>query len=353
MPGTGSAGQSPVGIGLVGAGAYGQFCLEAFAEMPEVRIVAVADFDVQRAKRMAARYNSRAYAGHEAMLENPAVEVVALNTPPYLHGPQGLEVIEAGRHLFCEKPLATTVVEGARLIEAARFRGVRLTVDYVMRHNPFWAAAAALAHSGVLGRLRHMDLTNHAAGLSLPADHWFWDKRMSGGIWIEHGVHCFDAFSWVSMQVGDVVGARSYVRGDGATDRVEGLFRYGDVAAHCYHAFDQSGATEQTTVNLTFEHGYVTLREWVPTSLDLLTPVSRSAWERYLPGKVEYTQLPNDLVQVKAYAPEGKTVLYRRSIQAGMRNMAEAVRDPKVPLAVTGEDGLVSLNIAAAAEART
>src|SRR5262245_59782132 len=220
MQGTGRAVQSPVGIGLAGAGVYGEFCLEAFAEMPEVRIVAVADVDTKRAERMAARYNAQAYSDLKTMLENPAVEIVALNTPPFLHGPQGLEVIEAGRHLFCEKPLATTIVEGARLIEAARFRGIRLTVDYVMRHNPYWAAAAALAHTSVLGRLRHTDLANHAAGLSLPANHWFWDKSKSGGIWIEHGVHFFDAFSWVSMQVGDVVGARSYVRGDGATDRV-------------------------------------------------------------------------------------------------------------------------------------
>jgi predicted dehydrogenase len=220
-----------------------------------------------------------------------------------------------------------------------------------MRHNPFWAAAAALAHSGVLGRLRHMDLANHAAGLSLPAEHWFWDKQKSGGIWIEHGVHFFDAFAWVSMQVGEVICARSYERADGAIDRVEGLFHFGEVAAHCYHAFDQSGQTEQTTVYLTFERGYVTLREWVPTSLELLTPVSRSAWQAYLPGEVEYKALPQDLTDARAYAPEGKSVLYRQGIQAGMRNLAEAVRDPGVRLTVTGEHGLVSLTIAAAAEA--
>jgi predicted dehydrogenase len=341
---------APVGIGLVGAGAFGEFCLQAFAEMPEVRIVAVADVDKQRAERMAARFGAKACGDLKPMLDNPAVEIVALNTPPYLHGTQGMEAIEAGKHLFCEKPLATTPHDCERLIEAAQERAVRLTVNYVMRHTPYWAAAAALAHSGVLGRLRHMDLANHAAGLSLPANHWFWDKDKSGGIWIEHGVHFFDAFTWVSMQIGEVICARPYTRGNGVTDRVEGLFHYGDVAAHCYHAFDQSGETEQTTVQLTFDQGYVTLREWVPTSLELVTPVDRREWETLLPGTIEYSQTPPDLIRVKAYAPEGKSALYRRSIQAGMRNLAQAVRDPKVTLAVTGQDGLISLHIAFAAE---
>ncbi len=342
--------KAPVGIGLVGAGAFGEFCLDAFSATPDVKIIAVADVERQRAERLAARFGATAYADFRPMLDNPAVEVVALNTPPYLHAPQAMQAIEAGKHLFCEKPLATSGVDGEHMIEAAHKRSVCLTVNYVMRHNPYWTAAANLAHSGVLGHLRHMGLANHAAGLSLPDSHWFWDKQKSGGIWVEHGVHFFDAFAWVSMQLGETICARSYTRLDGATDRVEGLFHFGEVAAHCYHAFDKSGATEQTTVYLTFEHGYITLREWVPTSLELLTPVERGAWEAYLPGELEVRSLPQGLIQARAYAPEGKSVLYRRSIQAGMRNLAEAVRDPQVRLAVTGEEALASLRIALEAE---
>src|SRR6266536_3608796 len=154
------------------------------------------------------------------------------------------------------------------MISAAQANHVHLTTNYVMRHNPYWQAAARLAQSQVLGPLRHMDLQNHAAGLVLPEHHWFWDKNLSGGIWVEYGVHFFDAFSWLSSSPGIVLGSTKYGRPDGVVDRVEAILRYGDAAAHCYHAFDQSRQTEQTTVRLTFERGYVTLREWVPTSLD-------------------------------------------------------------------------------------
>ncbi len=335
----------PLGIGLVGAGAFGEFCLGAFAQMPEVKIAAVADLDFGRAQMLAERHHATAYPDLEALLADPAVQIVALNTPPYLHGAQGLAALRANKHLFCEKPLALTAADGEQMIAEARARGLQLTIDYVMRQNPYWAAAAALARSGVLGKLRHMDLANHANGLALSSSHWFWDERKSGGIWIEHGVHFFDAFSWVSGQVGELLGSASYRRHDGVIDRVEAMLRYGDVAAHCYHAFDQSSTTEQTTVRLSFERGYVTLHEWVPTDLELQTTVSRSEWESYLPGPHTVTKSTNDHVMARSYAPEGKSALYRASIQAGMRQLAESIT-AQAPLRVVGENGLSSLQTA-------
>ncbi|MBE2271255.1 MAG: Gfo/Idh/MocA family oxidoreductase, partial [Anaerolinea sp.] len=91
----------PVGIGLVGAGAYGEFCLAAFAEMPEVRIAAVCDTDAARAGHFASRYNVPAYTDLAALIADPTVEIVALNTPPFLHAEQGVAALDAGKHLFC------------------------------------------------------------------------------------------------------------------------------------------------------------------------------------------------------------------------------------------------------------
>lgn len=347
----------PVGIGLVGAGAFGVFCLDAFAAMPEVEIAAIADTDAARADSLSERFGARAYHSLDALLDDQSVEIVVLNTPPFLHGSQGLAALEADKHLFCEKPLALTLADGEKLVTTAQARGLRLTVDYVMRPNPFWQAAAALRASGVLGALRHMDLANHAAGLSLPPDHWFWDASKSGGIWIEHGVHFFDAFAWVAGTNGEITSSASYRRADGAADRVEALAHYGDsagataasAAAHFYHAFDQSGQTEQTTVILTFERGYVTLREWVPTSIEILTPVPAEALQPFLPGTVEIHPQSNGRTRAYAFAPEGKSSVYRASIQAGMRDLALAVRDPAHQLAVTGREGLDSLRMAVAA----
>src|SRR5690606_30751139 len=248
-----------------------------------------------------------------------AVEIVALNTPPYLHETQGLAAIAAGKHLFCEKPLALTVEGGSALIEAAKAHGVCLTVDYVMRRNPLWAAAAALRESGILGRLLHMSLTNHAAGLNLPDSHWFWDTAKSGGIWIEHGVHFFDAFAWVAGTTGEIVASRQYARPDGITDRVEALAAYGDTAAHFYHGFTHSNKTEQTTVALTFERGHLMLCEWVPTALELTTDVNFDALLPLLPSIS--AQLRSGPMTRYTVRLESKSQLYREAIQAGMRDL--------------------------------
>src|SRR5687768_3193574 len=108
----------PIGVGLVGAGAFGEFCLAAFAAMPEIRIAAVADTDSTRAEVSARKYGATAYSSLDALLADDSVQIVALNTPPFLHAGQGLAILNTGRHLFCEKPLALTIEEGDTLLRA-------------------------------------------------------------------------------------------------------------------------------------------------------------------------------------------------------------------------------------------
>lgn len=338
----------PLGIGLVGAGGFGAFCLDAFSAMPEAKIAAVADVARPRADELAGKFAATAYSDIESLLRDPAVDIVALNTPPFLHGSQGLAALEAGKHLFCEKPLAITAEDGRRMIDLAAKKRLALTVNYVMRQNPFWKAAAELQRSGVFGALLHMDLMNHAAGLSLPADHWFWDQSKSGGIWIEHGVHFFDAFAWVSGETPRVTASHQFKRADGAVDRVEALLQYGSTAAHCYHGFDQSAATEQTTVQLSFQNAYLTLREWVPTSLEVLTTVPREKWSNLLPDKVEFTPRDDKRTSAVARYDGNKSAVYKRTVQDGMRNLIAAAnsRDGGAKLAVTGEAALASLQAA-------
>ena len=336
----------PVGVGLVGAGAFGEFLLDAFAEMPEIALLAVAATDKGRPQKAAAKHDITPYGSLDALLADPQVEIVALNIPPYLHAEAALKVTQAGKHIFGEKPLTMTLAEADTLLAEVERQGVRLTVDYVMRHNAYWDAAARLRRDGVLGKLLHMDLANHAAGLDLPAAHWFWDPAKSGGIWVEHGVHFFDAFAWVAGLRGEITGSQAFARPDGVTDRVEALARFGDSAAHFYHGFTHSGRTEQTTVRLTFESGYVTLREWVPTSIEIATPLDAGLFAPYLPG----VQQPAES-RLKSTAPEGKSAVYRACIQAGMRDLAQAVRDPTHALVVTGRDGYDSLKMAVEATA--
>lgn len=339
-----------LGVGLVGAGAFGEFCLAAFAEVSEVRIAAVCDMNLARAEHFAARYAARAFSRYEELLADEDVQIVVLSTPPVFHAAQGLAALRAGKHLFCEKPLALSLADGEAMIQAALVSGRQVAVDYVMRQNPLWAACVSLRESGLLGTLLHMDLANHAAGLDLPPAHWFWDKAQSGGIWIEHGVHFFDAFAWVAGQVGVVTAAAAYQRFDGREDRVEALARFGEVAAHFYHGFTHHGETEQTTVRLTFERGHVVLDQWVPTALTLTTREPTAPLTRLLPGTISVEYWPGGTSRIRAELREGKSAVYRRAIQDGIRQMSRAAQGDTAARSVTGTMALDSLRMAISAE---
>ena len=81
-----SASATPLGLGLVGCGGFGRFCLEAYRAVPGLRLVAASDNDPGRLQATAADFGVQPYADYEALLADPAVQIVAINTPPSLHG---------------------------------------------------------------------------------------------------------------------------------------------------------------------------------------------------------------------------------------------------------------------------
>jgi predicted dehydrogenase len=111
----------PLGLGLVGTDSFGTFCPQAYAEMPDVAVVAVADVDLQCAQRVVPP-GARAYGDYDELLADPAVEIVAINTPPYLHGAMARQAAQAGKHVFVEKPLATSMEEATALTRCLRTR---------------------------------------------------------------------------------------------------------------------------------------------------------------------------------------------------------------------------------------
>ncbi len=317
-----------VGIGMVGIGKFGSICLEAFAALPDVSIAALTDADPTRAATAAAAYQTTAYSSLDDLLRDPTVEIVALATPPHLHADAVRAALRAGKHVFCEPPLALTRAEAEAIRVEAERANRFVVVDYVLRHNPFWEAAVRLRRDGILGDLLHIDITNHTAGLELPPTHWFWDTAQSGGIWIEHGIHFFDACAWIAGVPGSVAAAQSFARADAVIDGVEALAAFDTISAHFYHNFIHDNSTQQTTVYMTFERGYVALRDWMPTSIEIWASTTPAQTIPYLVGVTEAVDETSSgrLRHWISHAPEGSSILHRTAIQAGMRDLIGAVR---------------------------
>ena len=342
----------PLGIGVAGAGRFAAFCVDAFADLPEARVVAVMDADRTRAEAIAPS-GTATYVDLDALLDDPAVDLVHIATPPSLHGPFAERAAEHGKHVFLEKPLATTLDAAHAALAAVERAGVQLSIDYVLRHHPLHRQVIELTRSGALGGLQHFALENFASSQSLPPEHWFWDPAISGGIHVEHGVHFIDLCLALAGREPDRVAGGIQLRPDGRADRASAWLRFGEaMAATFYHSFNRTASTERTTIRLAYERGSLAIEGWIPTRLVMEGSVREGAREtlRGLFGDglhtVEGAADEPGFVRVEATAEvPDRQGEYRLAVRAGMRNLVAAIHGT-APLQVTPGDGLRSLEIA-------
>jgi predicted dehydrogenase len=122
--------------GVIGAGAFGRLHAQKYASLPGVKLVGIADADVARAQTLANDFMVTAYPGWRSIL--PHVEIVTIATPARFHGEVGVGCLNAGKHVFVEKPLAANLREADALVRLSEQRGLVLHTGhqerFVMKH---------------------------------------------------------------------------------------------------------------------------------------------------------------------------------------------------------------------------
>ncbi len=255
-----------VRLGVVGCGGFGLFALQHFTQVPGVTLAGIAGTHRPAAVAAAARFGVECVDDIDHLLKRADVDMVYIATPPFLHFPQAMAALQAGKHVIVEKPLALSVAQADELVAVARQRDRLLVANLMQRYNPLFDAVRRLVDARLLGDFLHGSFENYASDENLSADHWFWERDKSGGIFIEHGVHFFDLFAgWFGP--GHVEAAQIGVRpGTGIEEAVQATVRYGDAAlVNFYHGFHQAGRMDRQELRLVFERGDVTLFDWVPT----------------------------------------------------------------------------------------
>lgn len=166
----------PIGAAVVGAGYWGPNLIRNFLSSTAFSLRWVCDADAGRAAQaIGGNPTVRATAELDEVLRDDEVQVVAIATPPRTHGPLGLRCIEAGRHVLMEKPLATSVEEGARLVDAADAAGVVLMCDHTFCYTPAVQEIGRLVKDGSLGEIHYIDSIRVNLGLVQSDVDVFWD----------------------------------------------------------------------------------------------------------------------------------------------------------------------------------
>jgi predicted dehydrogenase len=253
-----------LGLGVIGCGGFGLFALQQFVQSPGIRLAGMAGTARPAALAAARRFGLEDFDDLHALLRRASVDIVYIATPPFLHYEQAKSALEAGKHVICEKPLALRVEQADELIAKARTSDLLIVANLMQRYNPLFDIVGEVIQRRPLGELLHGYFENYASDENLPPKHWFWDRELSGGIFIEHGVHFFDMFSgWLGA--GHVAAAQASCRESGIEDQVQCTVRYGSVCVNFYHGFHQTGRMDRQELRLIFERGDLLLTGWVPT----------------------------------------------------------------------------------------
>lgn len=116
----------PVGVGVIGAGVISDTYLANLTSFPDLRVLMVADLDLARAETQATKHGVPRAGGVPELLADPAIELVVNLTVPAAHVDVGLAALEAGKHVWAEKPLALDRETGRKLLDRAREKGLRV-----------------------------------------------------------------------------------------------------------------------------------------------------------------------------------------------------------------------------------
>ncbi len=329
-------------VALVGAGAFGRFCLDVYSGAPDLSVVAVADPSAAALARVGA-VGARLETEWRSLLHDDSIEVIHVATPPYLRGDVIAAAFEAGKSVFCEKPLALSLADADAMIAHAAARDLTLSVNYVMRHQPAYVLLEQLASSGLVGSLRTISFQNFAQ--LVPPDHWFWDRAKSGGILVEHGVHFFDAYARVAGPPLEIHGTAP------RREAVDATIQYaGGALGRFYHEFAFPHAIEQTLGISLFERGSVEIEGWIPERMSGSVLASREAVQEVAQSTGIDLHITEDTATRFAGAFPNRQASYRAAILAGMRDVLRRHRNPTYQMTVSPEDARASLALALAAQ---
>ncbi|MEI6179348.1 MAG: Gfo/Idh/MocA family oxidoreductase [Chloroflexales bacterium] len=165
-----------IGIGVIGYGYWGPNLVRNFSQAQGARVIAVCDQRPERRVQVEQVYPSvKTYADVSEMLSNPAVDAVAVATPVSTHFPLALQALEAGKHIFVEKPFTATSTEAERLLEAAAKRHLTVMVDHTFIYTSAVRKIKELLDNGSLGQLYYYDSVRVNLGLFQHDVNVLWD----------------------------------------------------------------------------------------------------------------------------------------------------------------------------------
>jgi len=191
-----------VSFGLIGCGGIGAYLADRFNGLEDGAIVAVSDVDPNRGKDLCKKLGAAYIPDLNGLLSSKDLQAVIVAVPNHLHADLTVKAASAGKHIFCEKPMALSVADCDRMIEAASKNRVKLMVGHVLRLFPIFAKIKGIIDQGAIGETTSISL-RRLGKLDL-ASSWRREKSLSGGGLFEVSVHELDYMRYLAGDAEEV-----------------------------------------------------------------------------------------------------------------------------------------------------
>jgi predicted dehydrogenase len=193
-------------IGIIGTG-FGARVQTPLFRQAGLDVAALAGFHRNKTKQIADELGVRAYDDWRELVAAPDIDLVSVTTPPSEHREMAIAVLDAGKHLLCEKPTALNASEAQQMLDAAKRHPNQIAIiDHELRFVPSWRDARTRLGEGALGSIRYAEFryASPSRGDRSRAWNWWSDAARGGGIWGAVGSHFVDALRWLGMEVESV-----------------------------------------------------------------------------------------------------------------------------------------------------
>lgn len=186
-------------VAVIGAGLVAKtFHVPAFLACPGVEISAVYDRRLEKAEALAAPLGAKAFTDYGELLRSGAADAVTICTRTDMHCPMAVQAARAGKHIFLEKPMATSAAEAKEICEETERAGVTFMLGMINRFRTESLILTERREAGLMGDIYHAD-ARWIRRRGIPSNGWFVQKALSGGgAGIDIGVHAIDT-AWYLM----------------------------------------------------------------------------------------------------------------------------------------------------------
>ncbi len=192
----------PVKLAVIGAGRPNIATsnhLPAIAKTPSVKLVALCDIDEAGVREEAKKWNVQYYADIKELLENEEIELVDICTPDQFHCEHTILSARAGKHILCEKPMAISLEEADKMIDAVRSSGVKFMTGHQRRFTNKLTKMKSAIDEGKIGKPVFGRIAFKGAFFPYPPNSFYY-KKESGGQFVHNGPHLVDSLFFLMGQ---------------------------------------------------------------------------------------------------------------------------------------------------------